>query len=72
MIWWSAGQSYLERLGHAEYRQQMSQHGKRSKKSFRYHPSPYHRQLVDLLGKNDEEGFKQLKALEGYANALGF
>ena len=30
-----------------------------------------HRQLVALLGRNDEEEFKALKMLRGYASMIG-
>lgn len=60
---------YLERLGQAEY--QKWRQAKR-KKNERYQPTPYHAELVRLLGKGDEVGFKQLKQEQGYTSALGF
>lgn len=60
---------YLERLGAAEYRAFILA---RRRKSERYTPSPYHAELVRLLGLRDEDGFKALKMSEGYASALGF
>lgn len=60
---------YLERLGAAEYRAFTAA---RKRKTERYSPSDYHRELVRLLGMRDEQGFKELKTREGYASALGF
>lgn len=61
---------YLERLGAAEYAAfKQTKDGR--KRGARYQPSPYHAELVRLLGTRDEDGFKALKALEGYASALG-
>lgn len=65
---WKALRAYLDRLGLAEYRSQ-KQRTKRGK--FRYSPSAYHRQLVALLGKDDENGFKALKLTEGPYSDLG-
>jgi len=61
--------AYLERLGAAEYRVHLAR--KRRRKSDRFSPSPYHRALIAHLNAGDEEGFKALKALQGYASALG-
>lgn len=71
--WWSGAQAYLARLGLAEYRAGIAEHGRRGRKpaTYRHSPSAYHRALVELLGKNNEEGFKALKALQGYASAVG-
>ncbi len=66
--WHSSVKRYLERLGLAEYQaQKLAAKGKK----FRYSPSEYHRELIDLLNKNDEQGFKGLKMLSGFASALG-
>lgn len=73
MEWYHAAQEYLARLGAAEYEAQSRQHAKagKAKSTFKYSPTGYHRDLVELLGKGDEEGFKARKALEGYSSALG-
>lgn len=68
MDWNVAARRYLERLGQAEY--QVQRKATRAK-TFRYSPSDYHRDLIDLLNRNDEHGFKALKMLQGYASALG-
>lgn len=60
---------YLERLAAAEY---AALKARDKRKSARYQPTPYHAELVRLLGLRDENGFKALKALEGYTSALGF
>jgi len=68
--WQIAAQEYLARLGMAEWNAQ----GRPipSKRSMmRFYPSQYMRDLVDLLGKNDEEGFKARKMLEGYGSKAG-
>ena len=39
--------------------------------TFRHTPSQYCQDLVNLLGKNDENGFKALKMLSGYASVIG-
>ena len=67
--WQGAARSYLDRLGLAEYQ---AQRAAAKKRKFRYCPTQYHRDLVYLLGKNDEEGFKARKMLEGYGSKLGF
>ncbi len=69
--WHSPAKRYLERLGLAEWLGQRNAIKGRVPKSFRYSPSPYHRALIDCLNRNDEEGFKALKGLEGYASAVG-
>jgi len=66
--WQPAAQRYLERLASAEYSEQKKR--SKGKKSFRYSPSEYQRDLVEKLGKNDEEGFKVQKMLQGYASVL--
>jgi hypothetical protein len=65
---YTACASYLERLGAAEYRSFVAA---RRRKSERYAPTPYHAELVRLLGLRDESAFKSLKATEGYTSALG-
>jgi hypothetical protein len=70
--WQSAAQNYLARLANEEYKGQLRAHLKkrRAKSTFRYSPSAYHRDLVKLLGKNDENGFKVLKMRQGYASSV--
>ena len=72
--WWVSASAYLDRLGASEHKQQISQHLKagRSRSTYRYNPSDYHRDLVEALGRKDEEGFKRIKMLSGYASALAF
>lgn len=60
---------YLERLGAAEY---AALRARDKRKTARYQPTPYHAELVRLLGRRDEQGFKALKAIEGKYSALGF
>ena len=67
---YQALQAYLARLGAAEYRSGLAAH--KGKRKYRHCPSDYHRRLVELLGQDDETRFKELKALQGYACALGF
>jgi hypothetical protein len=71
--WWGPAQSYLNRLAMAEYKVALAAHLKRGRKkhTYQHNPSDYHRQLVELLGKDDEEGFKALKMLQGYSSVLG-
>jgi hypothetical protein len=73
MSWQSSAQEYLQRLASAEYEAGVAAHKKKGRKpnTYRHDPSQYHRDLVDLLSKDDEHGFKALKALQGYASALG-
>lgn len=68
--WQTSARAYLERLASAEYG--LQKRLSKKKKSFRYAPSAYHQDLIQLLDQNDEAGFKSLKMLQGYANALGF
>jgi hypothetical protein len=67
--WMGAAQRYLARLGAAEYQQFLAQ---RKRKTERYAPSPYHATLCNLLGKDDEQGYKSVKLEQGYCSALGF
>jgi len=72
---WSEMQAYLEKLGAAEYREQCASNKRSAKQKAenptQYFPSEYHRQLIEFLKKNDEEGFKALKLSQGYASKLG-
>lgn len=68
--WMIAAQAYLQRLGRQEYLTQRKAHkGPASK--FRFHPSQYMRDLITCMGRNDEEGFKARKMLEGYSSSIG-
>lgn len=71
--WQVSAQLYLKRLTSAEYAASREDWLKRRRSSttFRYRPSEYVERLVRLLGENDEEGFKAVKGLEGYASKLG-
>lgn len=73
MQWQSAAQDYLARLGAAEYGAGLRLHVKagRRRSTYRHNPSDYHRQLVADLGRDDENGFKSHKMLEGYASIIG-
>ncbi len=68
-----SAQSYLQRLAAAEYRAGMRAHTKagRTARTYRHVPSQYHANLVELLGQDDEAGFKALKNECGYASKLG-
>lgn len=70
--WQAAAQDYLQTLAQAEYNIGKANSRRKRRKTYKHDPSDYHRDLVELLGKNDEEGFKALKMLRGYASALGF
>ena len=72
MDWHKSAKAYLERLGMGEYQQQLSHHLKsgRKKRTFRYYPSQYHMDLIDCLNENNEETFKAIKLLQGYASAI--
>jgi hypothetical protein len=68
--WQTAAQAYLERLGAAEWKAQGCPIPSKRSRSKRFRPSQYMEELTRLLGENNEEGFKALKMLEGYASAL--
>ncbi len=70
---YEALQNYLQHLGAAEYQAGLHAHLKagRKRSTYRHNPSQYHRDLVDLLGRDDEEAFKALKGEQGYAHAIG-
>jgi hypothetical protein len=68
--WHTAAKAYLQRLCAAEHAAQRAA-WKRSPKAYRYSPSAYANALIDCLNRNDEEGFKARKMLEGYASAAG-
>lgn len=69
--WDVSAREYLARLGAAEYAAfRQTKAGKKA--NARYSPSDYHRDLIELLNRNDESGFKALKMLQGHASALGF
>jgi len=71
--WAESAQAYLARLGESEYSAGMRAHVKagRKPKTYRYNPSEYHRELVRLLGADDENGFKYLKMEQGYSSKVG-
>ena len=71
--WQITAQAYLARLGAAEYSAAIAAHVKagRVPRTYRHNPSEYQCQLCALLGRNDEEGFKALKMLQGYASEIG-
>ena len=71
--WQIAAQQYLAKLGAAEYESAIKAHKKagRSVKTYRHNPSQYMCDLVSALGANDEEQFKAIKMLEGYASEIG-
>lgn len=73
-----AASEYLERLAAAEFQAALAVWRQKDKRRplpkgrSIYSPTPYHAELVRLLGQaGGEEAFKALKALEGYASALG-
>lgn len=70
---YNSAQTYLHRLAQSEYVSGMRMHIKRGRiaKTYKHNPSGYHRELVRLLGLNDEVGFKQLKNETGYSSAIG-
>lgn len=70
---WNACQEYLNRLGMAEYRAGLAAHVKsgRKKSTYRHSISDYHASLVAALGRADEQQFKAIKMLSGYASAVG-
>jgi hypothetical protein len=69
--WQTAAQDYLARLCNAEWLAQGAPVPTKRRPLNRYCPSQYANDLVRLLGQNDEEGFKALKMLEGYASVVG-
>ena len=69
--WQFSANSYLRRLCEAEWRMQKCPVPTKRNRRNRYCPSQYVNDLVALLGRNDEAGFKALKLLQGYASALG-
>jgi hypothetical protein len=71
--WQVAAQAYLAKLAQAEYRAGIWAHTRAGRKdrTYRHCPSDYHRSLVAVLGQNDEEAFKAIKGLQGYASILG-
>lgn len=70
--WQIAAQRYLARLAQIEYQIGIAAHNKagRVSRTYRHSPSQYHRDLIELLGANDERGFKALKGEQGYASAI--
>lgn len=69
--WHIAAKAYLARLGQAEWEQQKRPRGGKGRGARAFQPSDYHRELIECLNQNNEERFKALKALQGYASALG-
>lgn len=69
--WQIPARRYLERLGIAEWRAQGKPIPTRRSPFVRYCPSDYHVRLIDALNQNDEEQFKAIKMLEGYASKVG-
>jgi hypothetical protein len=73
MNWHSAAKDYLARLGEGEWRAQGCPVPKERKGKLygpRFCPSDYMCSLIDCLNKNDEEAFKALKMLQGYASSV--
>lgn len=68
--WHIAAKAYLTRLSAAEYAAQRKAY-KGAAKKFRFVPSDYSRDLIAAMDRNDEEGFKSQKMLEGYASRIG-
>lgn len=67
--WMAAAQSYLARVGAAEYAAfRASKAGKR--KRARFTPSQYLTDMCAALGRGNEEAFKADKMLQGYASAI--
>lgn len=66
--WDITARAYLARLGDAEYAEWLMRRS--SRKSDRYSPSDYHRELIELLNRGDEEGFKYRKMLSHEDSAL--
>jgi len=60
--WWSLAAARLERLALEEYRRQRAAWVKsgRSPKSFRYTVPDWQRDVIDALGRNDENDVKGL------------
>ena len=73
LAWYRGATTYLLRLGYAEWLAQGKPvpSGRRYQYGRRYFPSQYHRDLIEDLNRNDEQGFKARKMLSGYASALG-
>ena len=71
MAWHGPAKIYLERLGQAEWLAQGSPIPTKRKPLNRFAPSDYMRELIACLDRDDEEGFKARKMLEGYASAVG-
>jgi hypothetical protein len=71
--WQTDAIAYIGRLGTAEYMAQRAAHEQRraSPKRFRFSPSQYMLDLIEFTKRNDEEGFKTRKMLEGYLSELG-
>ena len=75
--WQKHAQAYLVRLAKSEWESQgrpvpnPRTSGVRGASKGRFAPSQYMRDLIELLGQNDEEGFKALKGLQGYASKVG-
>jgi hypothetical protein len=67
--WTTHCRPYVDRVCAAEYEQQ--KRASKGRKSFRYSPSDYARQLIEYMDQDDEEGFKSLKMLQGYSSAVG-
>lgn len=66
---YSALRAYLEKLGEAEGK--AFRERRKPRKSDRFTPSEYHRELIAFLNKGDEEGFKALKQEQGRYSVLG-
>ena len=69
-LWHTAAQAYLARLGYAEWLTQGSPVPTKRKPHNRFVPSEYMRDLIDCLNRNDENGFKARKMLNGRDTAL--
>ena len=70
--WHTAAAEYLARLDRAEYDAARERHRKAGRRpsTYRHTPSEYMTSLIRCMDRDDEEGFKALKGLQGYASEI--
>ena len=71
MEWHGPAKAYLKRLGEAEWKSQGCPIPDKYRRERRFCPSQYMRELIECMNRNDQEGFKARKMLEGYASKIG-
>lgn len=67
--WRGIAQEYCARVGRVEHEAWLKR--RKPRKSDRFQPSEYLREMCRIVGYGTEEEFKARKMLEGYSSSIG-